>query len=150
MIESPTPGSLKDTSMFASRRTVIKTVALCSAAMIFSPNVLLSATRSKKEKLGVALVGLGYYSEILAGALQQTKHCHLTGIVTGTPSKAEAWKKKYKIADKIFTIIKPLMPLPTTRTSMWCMWYYLHLCIASMWYELPMREKMYGARSRWL
>jgi glucose-fructose oxidoreductase len=49
----------------------------------------------------VALVGLGYYStDILAPALQQTKHCSLVGIVTGTPSKAEEWKKKYNIADK--------------------------------------------------
>ena len=53
-----------------------------------------------KDKLGVALVGLGYYStDLLAPALQQTKHCYLAGIVTGTPSKAEDWKKKYNIPD---------------------------------------------------
>jgi len=55
----------------------------------------------KKEKLGVALVGLGYYSsDLLAPALQLTNHCELKGIVTGTPSKAEMWKKTYRIADK--------------------------------------------------
>jgi len=70
-------------------------------AIAFSPNVLLSATGRKKEKLGVALVGLGYYStDLLAPALQQTKYCYLAGIVTGTPSKAEAWKAKYNIPDK--------------------------------------------------
>lgn len=55
----------------------------------------------RKENLGVALVGLGYYStDLLAPALQVTKHCHLAGIVTGTPSKALQWKKQYGIADK--------------------------------------------------
>ena len=53
------------------------------------------------KKLGIALVGLGKYSEgQLAPALQETKLCKLTAIVTGTPEKAEKWKKKYNIADK--------------------------------------------------
>lgn len=86
---------------FHSRRDVLKTLALGGGALLFSPNVLLSATQRKKDRLGVALVGLGYYStDLLAPALQQTKHCYLAGIVTGTPSKAEAWKKKYNIPDK--------------------------------------------------
>lgn len=56
---------------------------------------------TQKQRLGVALVGLGYYStDLLAPALQQTKHCHLAGIVTGSPEKAEKWKQQYKIADK--------------------------------------------------
>src|SRR6188768_279395 len=84
-----------------SRRTVIKTIAAGTATLMYSPNVLLAATRQKKTKLGVALVGLGYYStDLLAPALQQTKNCYLAGIVTGTPSKAETWKKKYNIPDK--------------------------------------------------
>ena len=45
-----------------------------------------------KEKLGVALVGLGYYSRDLLGpALQLTRHCELKGIVTGTPEKIPVW-----------------------------------------------------------
>ena len=53
------------------------------------------------KKLGVALVGLGTYAAgQLAPALQQTVHCYLAGIVTGTPSKAAAWKEKYNIPDK--------------------------------------------------
>src|SRR3954453_20584475 len=84
-----------------SRRTIIKTLTAGSAALLLSPNVLLAATRKKKDRLGVALVGLGYYStDLLAPALQQTKNCYLSGIVTGTPSKAEAWKKQYNIPDK--------------------------------------------------
>jgi len=88
-----------------SRRTVIKTLAVSAAGMLLSPNPLLACTRKKKDKLGIALVGLGYYStDLLAPALQQTKNCYLAGIVTGTPAKAEAWQKKYDIPDKnIFT-----------------------------------------------
>jgi glucose-fructose oxidoreductase len=55
----------------------------------------------KSKKLGVALVGLGYYStDLLAPALQLTEHCYLAGIVTGTPSKIEKWQQKYDIPDK--------------------------------------------------
>ncbi len=87
--------------IYPSRRNVIKTISLGGAAMLFSPNSLLAATRPAKDRLGIALVGLGYYStDLLAPALQQTKNCYLAGIVTGTPSKAEAWKKKYNIPDK--------------------------------------------------
>jgi len=84
-----------------SRRTLLKSLALGGAAALFSPNSLIAATRPKKTRLGVALVGLGYYStDLLAPALQQTKNCYLAGIVTGTPSKAEAWQKKYNIPNK--------------------------------------------------
>jgi glucose-fructose oxidoreductase len=84
-----------------SRRDVLKALALGSGAVLFSSETLLAATRKKKEKLGVALIGLGYYStDLLAPALQNTKNCYLAGIVTGTPSKAESWKKKYNIPDK--------------------------------------------------
>ncbi len=52
------------------------------------------------KKLGVALVGLGYYSrDLLAPALQLTKHCELRGIVTGSPEKIPVWQKKYGIKD---------------------------------------------------
>ncbi|HVK96746.1 MAG TPA: Gfo/Idh/MocA family oxidoreductase [Flavisolibacter sp.] len=84
-----------------SRREVVKTLSIGTAAMLLSSNSLLSACQSKKKKLGVALVGLGYYStDLLAPALQQTEHCYLAGIVTGTPSKAEAWQKQYNIPEK--------------------------------------------------
>lgn len=84
-----------------SRRNVIKTIAFGGLTAIFSPNPLLACTQNKKDKLGVALVGLGYYStDLLAPALQQTNNCYLAGIVTGTPSKAEDWKRKYNIPDK--------------------------------------------------
>src|SRR5215510_15038187 len=84
-----------------SRRKVIKALTMGAAGLLFSPNPLLACTRKKKDKLGIALVGLGYYStDLLAPALQQTKNCYLAGIVTGTPAKAEAWQKRYNIPDK--------------------------------------------------
>ena len=56
--------------------------------------------QKKGDKLGIALVGLGGYAGgQLAPALQQTEHCYLAGIVTGTPSKIDRWKSKYEIPD---------------------------------------------------
>jgi len=54
-----------------------------------------------KDKLGVALVGLGSYSTYeLAPALMETKKCYLAGIVTGTPSKEKIWADKYNLLQK--------------------------------------------------
>jgi predicted dehydrogenase len=53
------------------------------------------------EKLGVALVGLGSLStNQIAPALQKTKRCKLTAIVSGTPAKQEKWAKQYDLAPK--------------------------------------------------
>ncbi len=83
--------------MRIERRDFLSTLTLAGAAALFSGNPLLAATAQKKEKLGIALVGLGYYStDLLAPALQMTEKCYLAGIVTGTPAKAETWKAKYK------------------------------------------------------
>lgn len=82
-----------------SRRTFLAGSAALAASAAFSPYVI--GRTKPKEKLGIALVGLGYYStDLIAPALQLTKHCYLAGIVTGTPAKAESWKKKYNIPDK--------------------------------------------------
>src|SRR5262245_3443973 len=62
-----------------------------------------NSLRNNREagKLGIALVGLGGYAGgQLAPALQQTEHCYLAGIVTGSPSKIPVWKEKYNIHDK--------------------------------------------------
>ena len=86
----------------SNRRAFIKQGVGAMAALAFSseafPHILIPR---RKDNLGVALVGLGYYStDLLAPALQLTKHCHLAGIVTGTPEKANRWKEQYKIPDK--------------------------------------------------
>ena len=77
--------------------TVCGFTAIAMGTSAFSEVVLTQ----RKEKLGVALVGLGYYStDLLAPALQLTRNCYLAGIVTGTPAKAEKWKALYNIPDK--------------------------------------------------
>lgn len=54
----------------------------------------------KDGKLGVALVGLGTYSEgQLAPALQETKHCYLAGIVSGSREKLNKWKDQYHLPE---------------------------------------------------
>ena len=55
----------------------------------------------RNEKLGVALVGLGGYSTgRLAPGLQQTDHCELRGIVTGSPEKIPVWQERHGIPDQ--------------------------------------------------
>lgn len=62
-------------------------------------SVLPGACQPDKQ-LGIALVGLGgYATHHLAPALQSCQHCRLRGIVTGTPSKAAAWKEKHQLSD---------------------------------------------------
>jgi glucose-fructose oxidoreductase len=87
--------------MLLERRDFLSTLTMAGAASLLPDTNLLAAMIPKKEKLGIALVGLGYYStDLLAPALQMTEKCYLAGIVTGTPSKAATWKEKYKIPDK--------------------------------------------------
>ncbi|SEI40654.1 glucose-fructose oxidoreductase [Dyadobacter koreensis] len=91
----------KNLVMHIERRDFLSTLTMASAATLFSGNPLLASLAPKKEKLGIALVGLGYYStDLLAPALQLTEKCYLAGIVTGTPEKAQTWKAKYKIPEK--------------------------------------------------
>ncbi len=81
-----------------SRRSFLKKsgAALAVTSLGF-PSIMLS---QNKEKLGVALVGLGGYSSgRLAPGLQQTEHCELRGIVTGSPEKIPEWQERYDIPD---------------------------------------------------
>lgn len=93
----------------SSRRNFLYQSGLAGLGMtLFSSADLLPGSSSKPTtmpdkngKLGIALVGLGNYATgQLAPALQQTEHCYLAGIVTGTPSKIPTWKEKYNIPDE--------------------------------------------------
>jgi Predicted dehydrogenases and related proteins len=54
--------------------------------------------QQRKDKVGIALVGLGEYStKILGPALKDARNCYLAGIVTGTASKATQWSKDFII-----------------------------------------------------
>ena len=85
-----------------NRRKFISQTAAGFAGLTLSQHAFAGIiVPQQKERLGVALVGLGYYStDLLAPALQLTKHCSLVGIVTGTPSKEGKWKQMYNIPDK--------------------------------------------------
>lgn len=88
-----------------TRRDFIRTTSLGLGATLIGSSLVsampLSYFGAVPKKLGIALVGLGYYAmEQLTPALQQTKNCYLAGLVTGTPSKAERYGKEYKIPEK--------------------------------------------------
>jgi glucose-fructose oxidoreductase len=79
------------------RRLFLQNSGLFAASAFLG---LQSCSGGNKNKLGIALVGLGYYStDLLAPALQLTKNAELRGIVTGTPEKIPLWKEKYKLKD---------------------------------------------------
>jgi len=85
-----------------SRRGFIKSGLVLGGSLILDSALSkpLKPIRTEK-KLGLALVGLGGYSTgQLAPALLKTENVYLAGIVTGTPSKAEVWSKKYNIPQK--------------------------------------------------
>jgi len=77
------------------------TQGLAGTAILSSLPLVACGMPEKKEKLGIALVGLGTYStHELAPSLQETAYCYLAGIVTGSIKKAASWAKKYNIAKK--------------------------------------------------
>ena len=81
-----------------SRRNFVKKGTAGLITTLAAPAVLSCANSNEnnKEKLGIAFMGLGYYStDILAPSIQMCKNTYLAGIVTGTPSKAETWKGIY-------------------------------------------------------
>lgn len=81
-----------------SRRRFLLRVS--ASAALLPAATSLGALASPSRKLGVALVGLGYYSrDLLAPALQLTQHCELRGIVTGSPEKIAPWQERYGIED---------------------------------------------------
>ncbi|MBT79522.1 MAG: glucose-fructose oxidoreductase [Alteromonadaceae bacterium] len=80
-------------------------VKLASSGLLIASAVPVSSAlalpRPSKDKVGVALLGLGNYStRLLAPALQATRHCELRGIITGSPEKIPEWQSKYGIPDK--------------------------------------------------
>lgn len=85
-----------------SRRDFLKTSTLATASLPFLGSLSsLAQTGVPERKLGFALAGLGSLStHQIAPALQKTKFCKLTGLITGHPDKAERWKAQYNIPEK--------------------------------------------------
>ena len=82
-----------------SRRAFLKQAgATLAVSTLGFPSIIVPR---RAEKLGVALVGLGGYSTgRLAPGLQQTDHCELRGIVTGSPEKIPVWQERHGIPDQ--------------------------------------------------
>src|SRR5262245_17747233 len=79
------------------RRFLTQSAALASIPLLSN----IAGAQAPGRKLGVALCGLGSLAtNQIAPALQKTRFCRLAGIVTGTPSKAAEWQKKYGLSDK--------------------------------------------------
>ncbi|MDF9796152.1 glucose-fructose oxidoreductase [Catalinimonas alkaloidigena] len=87
-----------------SRRNFNKTLTAGIGGLGLTPQTTFASSFRKvnqDRKLGVALVGLGNYSTgQLAPALQETKNCYLSGVVTGTPAKEKVWAEKYNLPEK--------------------------------------------------
>ena len=83
-----------------NRRTFLTQVSAAAIVTGLSSFPFISSAKSvnQQKKLGIALVGLGYYSTgLLMPALEQTQHVKLVGLVTGTPEKAKKYGEKYNI-----------------------------------------------------
>ena len=78
-----------------------KTGSALAVASIGFPSIYIPKSKSSdRNKIGVALVGLGSYStNQLAPGLQRTDHCELRGIVTGSPHKIPVWQEEHGIPD---------------------------------------------------
>ncbi len=89
-----------------SRRSFLQQVGVGVSATtiaITMPSFLVNNNTFGKyngKKLNIALVALGRYAGYLAEGIAISEYCNLAGIVTGTPSKAIEWKKKYNIPEK--------------------------------------------------
>jgi predicted dehydrogenase len=76
--------------------------ASTTAVAVLLPSIEMTASSSKLyegRRLNIALCGLGRYAGYLAEGIVGSQYCRVAGIVTGTPSKAVDWKKKYDIPD---------------------------------------------------
>ncbi len=90
-----------------SRRSFLQNLGVgagTAAVAVYLPSFISlpqkNAAGGEDKKLNIALCGLGRYAGYLAIGLETSKYCRLAGIVTGTPTKAEDWGKKYNIPKK--------------------------------------------------
>ncbi len=89
---NPSPDTL-------SRRDFLRLASTGAAGVAAGlPLLSLADGAAPGRRLGVALVGLGSYSEHqLAPALARTRLCRLAGLVSGDPAKAAAWARKWSV-----------------------------------------------------
>lgn len=89
------------TLKISRRKFIRRTSAGIAGSLLLPDTKMFSAISPQSIKIGIALVGLGYYStDVLAPALQETRVAYLAGIITGTPAKEKIWMEKYNIPKK--------------------------------------------------
>ncbi|HEY4368904.1 MAG TPA: Gfo/Idh/MocA family oxidoreductase [Steroidobacteraceae bacterium] len=80
------------------RRFLLNTAAAAAVAPFIGTRVTRAKAAASQKKIGFAICGLGSLSEHqIAPAFASSKYCRLTGLVTSTPAKAEAFRAKYDI-----------------------------------------------------
>jgi predicted dehydrogenase len=86
----------------SSRRDFLQKAGLSTLAITLPFADPLSAMNFQKEEkvLRVAIMGLGSYGTRVAEAMKDCKRAKLVGVISGTPSKIESWKRKYGIPAK--------------------------------------------------
>lgn len=99
-----------------SRRSFVKNLglgigstALLPSFAAFDKPSLEKRGNYKGKKLNIALCGLGRYANILARSFTDSEYCTLSGIITGTPSKAVDWKKGTPLRVKTFITMQILI-----------------------------------------
>ena len=84
-----------------TRREFVQTTSkgLGAAFVLIQTTALSSACASKPDrKIGFAVAGVGRLTTSqIAPALRETKHARLTGVISGTPTKAKALAEAYDV-----------------------------------------------------
>jgi len=85
-------------STTSRRKFIRQSAAAAIAAPFISTTITRALAEDARPKLGWALCGLGRLAEgQIAPALLKTRHCRLTGLVTGSPDKTQEWQARYNI-----------------------------------------------------
>ncbi|MBN3520564.1 Gfo/Idh/MocA family oxidoreductase [Algoriphagus lutimaris] len=90
-----------------TRRIFLQKAGMSALALNLSPfspllgaNEKLNINAMDEKPLRVAIMGLGSYGSRVARAMKDCKRAKLVGVISGTPSKIEAWQEEYNIPAK--------------------------------------------------
>lgn len=84
-----------------SRRDFLQKITVSAIALPFiSWYDSVPAKPYQNKILRVAIMGLGSYGTRVAEAMQSCTKAKLVGVISGTPSKVQAWQRKYNIPEK--------------------------------------------------
>lgn len=87
-----------------SRRSFLHklTVSTVGLPMAYNSTSIFARSAASYDgpPLRVAIMGLGSYGTRVAKAMKTCTRAKLTGVISGTPSKIEAWQEEYNIPEK--------------------------------------------------